>query len=57
VFAWKYEWRALHGRVNVAESTNPTKAKAALLKIGLVAPLAPDSSNDDGFVAYQYIYQ
>lgn len=45
------------GAVKVAESANPTAASAALLKIGLVAPLAPDSSNDDGFVARQYIYQ
>ena len=44
------------GSVTVAEAANPDAAKSALLKIGLVSPLVPDSSNEDGFSARQYIY-
>lgn len=45
------------GAVKVAESANSTVAKAALLKIGLVEALVPDSDIEDGFAVRKYIYQ
>lgn len=45
------------GAVQSAESANLEAAKAILTKIGIVAALVPDASNDAGFAVRQYVYQ
>lgn len=42
--------------VRVAEVANPDVAKATLARFGVVKPLVPDASNQDGFSVRQYAY-